>query len=528
MTSWREKTDVLIIGAGIGGLSAALRAAERGKSVLILTKQDNPLESNTYYAQGGIVSRGDQDSAPLLEEDILRAGSSWNYREAVSLVAREAPEAVNRWLIRGAQVPFNRRNDGGEEFDFTREGAHSVRRILHVYDKTGQAIEESLSRLAGESPRIKFWTGFTAVDLVTNSHNSDDPQQRYLPRRVIGAYVLNNESGRIGLVFAPSVVLATGGVGTLYHHSSNPPGATGDGIAMAYRAGAEILNAEFIQFHPTTLYHRDVDNFLITEALRGEGARLMNSSGDYFMQEYEPELKDLAPRDRVARAIYREMEREGRGYVFLDARGLGGVDVAERFPAVYEKCLSVGIDILSEPIPVVPAAHYFCGGVKVDLHGRTGVQGLYAVGECSCTGVHGANRLASVSLLEGLVYGLRAGEAAPEGLAIEDSLEKSIPDWVYPTNEKDFDPVLIRNDLKNIQITLWNYVGIIRTPKRILRALSDIDYMSHRIERFYKEAVITRELLELRNSVVTASLIARAANLNPRSVGCHYIQGGSG
>jgi L-aspartate oxidase len=325
--------------------------------------------------------------------------------------------------------------------------------------------------------------------------------------------------------FAPSVILASGGVGNLFLHTSNPVGATGDGIAMAYRIGSEILNAEYVQFHPTVLFHRDVKRFLISEALRGEGARLMNLRGEYFMERYSPENGDLAPRDEVARAIYREMERNDTDYVRLDATHISEFAVEKRFPAIYEKCLSLGIDVRKEPIPVVPAAHYFCGGVKVDLDGRTSISGLYAAGENACTGVHGANRLASVSLLEGLYWGIRCARCAIEqGNALSPSLVSSVPAWIAPTVEEDFDPVLVNQDFRTIQSTMWNYAGIIRSRKRLLRALADLDYLSHRIEQFYRGVTLTRRIIELRNSVLTASIIVRSALANPMSKGCHYIE----
>lgn len=294
---------------------------------------------------------------------------------------------------------------------------------------------------------------------------------------------------------------------------------------MAYRIGAEVINAEYIQFHPTILYHRDVNRFLISESLRGEGAQLMNKQGEYFMARYNRELKDLAPRDQVARAIYHEMEPENSGYVKLDARLIRGVNLEERFPAIFGKCLEIGIDIRKEPIPVVPAAHYFCGGVKVDLSGKTNIPGLFAVGETACTGVHGANRLASVSLLEGLVWGIRAGmEAAASRLPIPAELIKSIPNWVEPTSEEAFDPMLINNDLVHIQTTMWNYAGIMRSRKRLLRAAADLDYLTHRIEQFYRGAKITRSIIELRNAILTSILIVRAALANNRSRGCHHVE----
>jgi L-aspartate oxidase len=299
----------------------------------------------------------------------------------------------------------------------------------------------------------------------------------------------------------------------------------GDGIAMAYRIGAEIVNAEYIQFHPTILYHRDVKRFLISESLRGEGARLKNRKGEYFMATYAPVLKSLAPRDEVSRAIFREMEIEGSDYVWLDTQFVTDMSLEERFPAIYRKCKEVGIDIEKESIPVVPAAHYFCGGIKVNLSGKTSVTGLYAVGETACTGVHGANRLASVSLLEGLFFGKRAAEdAVKNNREVPVKLKKSIPDWIYPSPEEEFDPILINQDLLNIQNTMWNYAGIIRKQKRLSRAFSDLDYLNHRIEKFYKQAKISRRIIELRNSVLASRIIVRAALSNPISLGCHYVE----
>ncbi len=515
--------DVLIIGSGLAGLSAALASADKGLEVAVLTKERDMRETNSWYAQGGIVASGDEDTPDLLAEDIIKAGDYLNCRDAVELIAKEGPSIVEEYLIKRAKIPFCRLDDGS--LDKTREAAHSVRRILHVKDHTGESIEKGLLEYVSTYDNIHFFPGFSAVEIITNSHNSTDYQERYKTTTAIGIYALDERQGEVVAFFGSAIVIAAGGVGNLFFHTSNPPGATGDGIAMASRAGAEIINAEYVQFHPTVLFHRDVNRFLITESMRGEGARLMNHRGEYFMERYNPQLKDLAPRDEVARAIYREMDSSGSKYVFLDARGITGLQVEDRFPGIFQKCMSVGIDIRKEPIPVVPAAHYFCGGIKVNLSGQTNIAGLYAVGEASCTGVHGANRLASVSLLEALVFGIKAGQhIAGHCVPPSKGLMKSIPDWVYPKSEEDIDPVLIHQDLLNIQMTMWNYAGISRTPKRLLRALSDLNYMSHRIERFYKQAKITRELIELRNAVLTATLIARAAYANTKSLGCHYIE----
>jgi L-aspartate oxidase len=515
--------DLLVIGSGIAGLVCGLTAAEAGLRVALLSKEKVPAECNTYYAQGGIVGPAEGDSSELLEQDILLAGDQINYRQAVQLLAQEGPPLVEELLIRKAGVPFCRTVEGG--WDLTQEAAHSVRRIYHVKDTTGAAIQKALLAQAGSAGGLRLFPAHMAVDLITNTHNSRDPQERYRRTRVIGAYVFDASADRIHRFFAPGVILATGGVGDLFLHTSNPPGATGDGIAMAYRIGAEIINAEYVQFHPTVLYHRDVKRFLISESLRGEGARLVNRRGEPFMERYDPERRDLAPRDEVTRAIYREMEREDSEYVRLDCSLVRQHDLAERFPGIFSQCLQVGLDIRQEPVPVVPAAHYFCGGIKVDQDGRSSVPGLYAAGECACTGVHGANRLASVSLLEGLLWGARAARrAAGHAEALSARLLESIPEWERPAPEEVFDPLLISQDMHNLRSTLWNYAGIIRSRKRLLRALADFNYLSHRIEQFYRGARITRRILELRNGITAGTLIVQSALANRRSLGCHYVE----
>ncbi len=517
----RRQFDLLVIGSGIAGLTAAISAAERGLSVAVVSKEDALRDTNTRWAQGGIVGRGEQDSPELLVQDIMAAGDQVGCLDAVRLLADEAPAMVDRFLAEKIGVAFSR--EPGGAIDLTMEAAHSVRRIYHAMDHTGEAIETALLRYLAGVRGVQTLTGHTAIDLVTNTHNSTDAQERYKGTRVIGAYVLDNSTAAVRVFFAPTVVLATGGVGNLYLHTSNPVGATGDGVAMAHRIGAEVLNAEYIQFHPTILYHKDVKRFLISESLRGEGARLSNQRGEFFMDRYAPEERDLASRDKVARAIYAEMENENSEYVRLDARTIKGMSVEERFPLIFSTCLELGIDMRKEPIPVVPAAHYFCGGIKVDLEGRTSIPGLYAVGECSCTGVHGANRLASVSLLEGLYWGARIGLHAVRG-EVDPRLQAATPDWFYPKDEEVFDPVLVNQDFRTIQSTMWNYAGIIRTAKRLQRALADLNYLTHRIEQFYREAKLTRGIIELRNGVVAAELIVQAALANRVSRGCHYIE----
>ncbi len=515
--------DLLIIGSGIAGTTAAITAAARGLRVGMLSKEPEIAESNTWYAQGGIVGPSDEDTPELLENDIVIAGDHLNSLDAVRLLVEEGPPLVESLLRRELGVDFSRSASG--EIDLTREAAHSVRRIYHVMDTTGRAIEEALVRTVTSSGSITIFRNTTAIDLITNVHNSRNAHERYRPLRVIGTYALGNESSSVNAFFAPHVVLATGGVGNLFLHTSNPDGATGDGLAMAYRIGAEVLNAEYVQFHPTVLYHRDAGRFLISEALRGEGARLLNHSGDYFMSGYIPDAADLGPRDEVARAIYREMERENSDYVRLDATRVTGVDLEIRFPTIYATCGSLGIDIRKEPIPVVPAEHYFCGGVKVDLHGQTSIAGLYAVGEVACTGVHGANRLASVSLLEALLWGRRCGNTvSDEYRRIDRELLSSIPEWIEPKVVEKFDPVLVNQDFHTVQSIMWNYVGIIRSRKRLTRAQADLDYLSHRIEQFYRGAKPTRRIIELRNAVLASIIIVRSALANPVSRGCHFVE----
>ncbi len=518
------KYDILIIGCGISGLSAAITAADRGFNVAVISKEEKLEESNTFYAQGGIVYKGDDDSKDLLFSDINNAGGKINSIKALKLLCEEGPGQIKEFLLDkvGVEFDYNENND----IDKTKEAAHSVRRIIHVKDKTGNVIIRSLLNHVKKNKKIKIFNAHMAIDFITNTHNSLDAQQRYKQTKVIGLYVLDRKNEIVKCFFGGVIILAAGGVGNLFQHTSNPVGATGDGIAMAYRLGAEIINSEYIQFHPTLLFHRDVERFLITEALRGEGAKLINRNGKYFMTKYNEQQKDLAPRDEVTRAIFREMENEDSKYMMLDATIIKNVDIKQRFPSIYEKCMSVGIDIKKEFIPIVPAAHYSCGGIKTDIFGQTSIKGLYAIGENACNGVHGANRLASVSLLEGMFFGIYTINHIAPNLTknIKSSLLASIPDWINPKEEENFEDILLNNDLEHIQSIMWNYAGIIRTKKRLLRALSDLGYLSHRIEQFYKQAKLTRKLIELRNSVLTATIIVRTAYSNKNPLGCHYIE----
>jgi len=518
----RMEADVLIIGCGIAGASAALAAAKGGRSVVVITKHEQLEESNTFYAQGGIVSLGPDDHPELLMQDILETGDHANNPAAVELLSEEGKQLVDDILIRELDIPFARTSP--DQLDYAHEAAHSRRRILHVEDTTGKTLEEKYISRLKTFDNVRFLPDHTAVDLLTIPHHSTEPSAFYKKPRCIGAYVLDNAAQRVITVFAAHTVLATGGCGAVFLYSSNPRGAIGDGYAMAHRAGARIVNMEYIQFHPTSLFHRDADAFLISETVRGEGARLKTKNGRLFMQNYNAK-KELAPRDEVTRAIYEEMTNSNSNYVLLDLAGYAKIDIAQRFPNIHRTCLEYGIDITKDPIPVVPAAHYCCGGILVDEWGRSSLENLYAVGEVSCTGIHGANRLASISLLEGLVWGTRAGchiaNRAPDRSVYRTD---DIRDWYYPRNEEAIDPALINQDWLFIRNTLWNYAGIIRTRKRLDRAQADLDYLRHRIEKFYKSARMDPKLIGLRHGILVALLITRAALNNPVSRGAHYIK----
>lgn len=408
----------------------------------------------------------------------------------------------------------------------TKEAAHSCKRILHVKDYTGKAIEESFIRKIKSNPYIKIYTNHTLIDLLTVPYHLKKPIE--IPgetTRCIGAYILDNQNKIVKSFFAKKIILATGGVGQLFLRTVNSSVARGDGIYAAFRAGAKLKNMEYIQFHPTSLYHKNCSNFLITEALRGEGARLKNRKGQLFMRKYDKRA-DLAPRDVVSRAIFSELLKSGDSYVFLDAASyIPKNKIKSHFYNIYHTCLQYGIDITKEPIPVAPTAHFLCGGIEVDEWRRTNIENLYAIGETSCTGVHGANRLASTSLLEGLVWGTRCADHILQ--SIEDSIlinPKFILPWRYTHKKRKLDPALVYQDLYMIKSIMWNYVGIIRTTNRLLRAISDLKYLQYRINKFYKDFFICDELVSLRNSVGVALLIAEAALKNKKSRGCHFIR----
>jgi L-aspartate oxidase len=516
------ETDVLVIGCGIAGASAALEAAKNGLRVILVTKHEAVEESNTFYAQGGIVSQGPDDRPELLKKDIFETGDYINNPEAVDILAGEGKKMVDDILIRELEIPFSR--SAPDKLDYAQEAAHSRRRILHVMDTTGKTIEDRFIERLRTYSNVTVLAGHTAVDLLTIPHHSKNPTSFYSEPVCIGAYVLENGTQTVKTILAVNTVLATGGCGAVFLYTSNPQGAIGDGYAMAYRAGARIINMEYIQFHPTSLFHRDAESFLISETVRGEGARLKTKDGRAFMQNYNGQA-ELAPRDEVTRAIYEEMTNSNSKYVLLDLASYTEIDIPQRFPNIHETCLQYGIDITRDPIPVVPAAHYCCGGAMVDVDGRTTLDGLYAVGEVSCTGVHGANRLASTSLLEGLVWGTRAARHIAAGF---DSRRSYPPDdiheWYYPADEEEIDPALINQDWLSIRNTMWNYAGIIRTGKRLERACADLDYLRHRIDKFYRQARMDSKVVGLKHGIQVALLITHAAISNPVSRGAHFIK----
>lgn len=527
-----KTTDVLIIGSGIAGASAALKLAkDPARRIILITREPDPRESNSRYAQGGIVHRGPGDSPELLVRDILEAGAGASLPEAAQIVAEEGPLRLKQLLLTEAAVGFDRDSSG--ELAFGQEAAHSRRRILHVGDGTGRSIMESLTESLRRQPNIELLTNATAVDLITYPHHSRNPLDTYRPITCYGAYVFDRNGKAIHRTLARATILATGGLGRIYRNTTNPPGARGDGLAMAHRAGARIINAEYIQFHPTALEVPGAQGFLISEAVRGEGGTLLTPAGQPFMQKYSPEWKDLAARDVVARAIHTEMESSGYPYVLLDIGShMRAEQLRTRFPNIYAECLRVGIDVTREPIPVVPAAHYSCGGVAVNSASQTTIQNLYAVGEVACTGLHGANRLASTSLLEGLVFGERAAEhilaqdvlRASSGLSPQNLLPQAddIPPWDESDLTHDSDPALIQGDMQTIQNVMWHYVGLIRSGDRLSRAIRELRHLQNEIETFYRKTKLSDGLIGLRNAVETALVIAQAARHNRQSRGCHY------
>ena len=509
-------TDCLVIGSGLAGSAYALHAARAGFRVELLSL-GSPLEANSDRAQGGIIY--DTSAQPEeLARDIVEASDHTANPAAVEQLVREGPTALKELLLDELKVGFD--HDPAGELYFTREAGHSTRRIIHAKDGTGHAILATMADRVDATPGLTRRSGWVAVDLLTLSHNSADPRDRYQPLTCFGCYALQTQTGEVAAVVAKKTILATGGLGGIFLHSTNQPGSVGQGVAMAWRGGARLLDLEYVQFHPTVFFKKNAPRFLITEALRGEGAVLVDRQGRRFMDDFDPR-GSLAPRDVVARTIAQHLTRTGEACVWLDLSALRADSVRERFPGVYQRCLAEGVDVTRELIPVVPAAHYSCGGIHTDLSGRTNVRNLNAIGETACTGLHGANRLASTSLLEGLV-GARAAAQA-------DAVELQAGDFPLPVPRlwqspvKNADPLLIRQDLQLIQQTMWNYVGIIRSPRRLARARRILLELSEDIQTFYRDCRPTRELVELRNAVQAALLVVQAAALNSENRGCHFV-----
>lgn len=506
--------DYLVLGSGIAGLTFALKMAPHGK-VAIITKK-NRADSNTNWAQGGIAAvTSKEDSVEMHVHDTLDAGAGLCKESVVRTIIEEGPERIQELIALGTK--FSEReiphSNGSKEYDLTKEGGHSKRRILHAKDATGREIERALLEAVAAQPNISMMENHFAIDLITTNKLGYEGQNR-----CVGVYVLS-EPGGVETFIAPVVMLATGGCGKVYLYTTNPDIATGDGVAMAYRAGASVANMEFVQFHPTCLYHPKAKSFLISEAVRGEGGVLKRIDGEEFMDKYDAR-KSLAPRDIVARAIDNEMKRTGSANVLLDITHKPARFIIEHFPTIYENCLRYGIDITKEPIPVVPAAHYQCGGVLTDLEGRTDVPGLYAVGEVACTGLHGANRLASNSLLEALVC---AHRAASHLITHPETAPKvPIPDWRRGNAQDADELVVVSHNWDELRRVMWDYVGIVRTTKRLKRAQKRIDNLLEEIREYYWDYIVTSDLLELRNIATVADLIIRCALLRPESRGLHY------
>ncbi len=518
-----NKTDFLVIGSGVAGLSFALKVADHGK-VTIITKK-NVQQSNTALAQGGVASVfGKTDSFELHVADTLAAGDGLCSREVTEMVVKNGPDRIRELIAMGARFNMEDDKDGkGKILAMGQEGGHSRKRIVHAHDLTGKEIEQVLAERAESHKNIEILEDRIAVNLITFSTSMRSGlivknQKNYC----CGAYVLNNITGEVETFAAKITLLATGGAGKVYLYTSNPDIATGDGIAMAYRAGASVANLEFVQFHPTCLFHPDAKNFLISEAVRGEGAILKDARGVRFMEKYSPD-KELACRDVVARAIDTELKKSGDESVFLDISHKDGDFIKGHFPNIYAKCLEFGIDMTKQPIPVVPAAHYMCGGVATDLDGRTDIKRLYAVGETACTGLHGANRLASNSLLEALVYADRAAKAAIKEIKSGDIMPiTKISVW-DETGVTDSDEVImVSHNWDEIRMLMWNYVGIVRSDKRLNRALRRIKNILMEIDEYYWNFRITSDLIELRNLATLADLIIRSALQRKESRGLHY------
>ncbi|MCE3225944.1 MAG: L-aspartate oxidase [Bacteroidetes bacterium] len=511
------KTDFLIIGSGIAGLSFALKAAKKGK-VILITKS-NEEESNTKYAQGGIAAVWhDSDSIEKHVADTLNAGAGLCDEKIVRLVVTEGTERVKELIELGTK--FDKKANG--DYDLAKEGGHTENRILHYKDVTGFEIERALLKQIHEHKNITVYDHYYAIDILTQHHLGEVVTSQTQGITCYGAYILNTKNGVIDTVLSKITVMATGGAGHVYATTTNPVIATGDGIAMVYRAKGHVKDMEFVQFHPTSLYNPGENpSFLITEAIRGFGGILKTLDGKEFMQKYDAR-GSLAPRDIVARAIDNEMKTRGDDYVYLDCRHLDRKGFIEHFPNIYNKCMSLGIDPFMKMIPVIPAQHYLCGGIIVNEHAQSTITSLYAVGECACTGLHGANRLASNSLLEAVVFAHRAAEHAASAMN-EISFNDKIPDWNAEGTEQAEEMILITQSQKEVQQIMSNYVGIVRSELRLKRAFDRLEILYNENEKLYDEKVITQKLCELRNLICIGYLIIKHAIRRKESVGLHYM-----
>ncbi len=509
-----NRFDFIIVGSGVAGLSLALRLAEQG-SVAVITKR-TPADSSTAWAQGGVACvTSAEDSFELHIQDTLIAGAGLCDEEAVRTIVTEGPAAVRDLVAIGVHFDERVLEDGQRELDLGKEGGHSKRRVLHYHDSTGREIEQRLLDAVAKHTQVQVLGNHMAVDLITTGKLGYATENR-----AVGLYVLDEAGGKVKALRSDRVILATGGCGKVYLYTTNPVVATGDGVAMAWRAGATIANMEFIQFHPTCLFHPEERTFLISEAVRGEGGKLVDPQGREFMARYD-QRGALAPRDIVARAIDAEMKRTGAQCMFIDISHRPPGFIKKRFPNIYETCLGLGIDITTQPIPVVPAAHYQCGGIKTDLDGASTLRGLFAIGEVACTGLHGANRLASNSLLEGVVLARRCASALQRPKYSRYHQDVELPEW-RPGHAQDVDElVVIYHNWDEIRRLMWDYVGIVRTSKRLQRASARLRNLHREIQEFYWDFKISTDLLELRNLCTTASLIVDSALVRKESRGLH-------
>jgi L-aspartate oxidase len=503
-------TDYLVIGSGVAGLTLALEASAHG-DVIVLTKRSAD-ESNTKYAQGGIAAvLSEADSFDAHIQDTLQAGAGLCHERTVEICVKEGPARIRALQAIGAR--FDAATEHADtDLDLHLEAAHSARRVVHAADMTGREVERALLEAVKRAPRVRILEDHCAVDLITLAKYGG-------PDVCAGAYALDEESGHVITILARAVVLASGGAGKVYLYTTNPDVASGDGVAMAYRAGAEIANMEFYQFHPTALFHPQAKRFLLSEAMRGEGAVLRRMDGTAFMKSHDPR-GDLAPRDVVARAVDFEMKKTGSDHVWLDITDKKPAFVKERFPNIYEECLRWGIDITSQPIPVVPAAHFMCGGITTNFEGRTTIPGLWAIGECACTGLHGANRLASNSLLEGLVFAHRAAASLKE--VDRGKPFPQVPEWETAGAGPSDEAVVITQNWDELRRLMWNYVGIVRSTTRLRRAARRIALLQEEIVEYYWKYFVTRDLLELRNIATVAQLIVECAESRKESRGLHF------